>query len=201
MAPLEESQSSPQGYHIKVSLQDISPEIWREVIVPSDITLEDLHYVMQGAMGWLDCHLHAFIKDRKFYSIPDDERFDDDLDDNPDLDSSQYTISDFLSKKGDSIEYMYDMGDGWEHKLVLKKVLDEAPETPLCTGGARACPPEDAGGPPGYENLLKALKDPGHEMHEEYKEWLGVEFDSEWFDLEETNDGVQELYENGGFDD
>ncbi|MFC1980145.1 plasmid pRiA4b ORF-3 family protein, partial [Chloroflexota bacterium] len=56
-------------------------------------------------------------------------------------------------------------------------------EEPACIAGARACPPEDCGGPPGYEHLLKALADPKYEDHNELLEWVGQRYDPEKFDL------------------
>ncbi|MGH7104351.1 MAG: IS1096 element passenger TnpR family protein [Acetobacteraceae bacterium] len=37
---------------IKVWLKEISPMIWRRVLVPASFTLHDLHGVIQVAMGW-----------------------------------------------------------------------------------------------------------------------------------------------------
>ncbi|MHB8425032.1 MAG: IS1096 element passenger TnpR family protein [Gammaproteobacteria bacterium] len=54
----------------------------------------------------------------------------------------------------------------------------------------RACPPEDCGGPPGYEHLLETLRDPKHEDHEQMREWIGSEFDPEAFDLGKVNQGL-----------
>ena len=53
--------------------------------------------------------------------------------------------------------------------------------------GERACPPEDVGGVPGYEQFLGAIKDPKHPQHEEYLEWIGGDFDPEAFDLDAIN--------------
>ena len=64
---------------------------------------------------------------------------------------------------------------------------------PVCLAGKRACPPEDCGGPWGYANMLRALADPEHAEHEEYREWLGREFDAAHFDLEETNAALRAL--------
>jgi len=56
-----------------------------------------------------------------------------------------------------------------------------------CIKGKRSCPPEDCGGVWGYESLLEIINDPSHSEHEEMLEWIGGEFDAEYFDLNETN--------------
>jgi len=63
----------------------------------------------------------------------------------------------------------------------------------LCLGGARACPPEDCGGPWGYDNLLEILRNPKHEEHESMKEWLGHPLDPEAFDAEKVNTYLRKL--------
>ena len=47
---------------------------------------------------------------------------------------------------------LYDMGDYWEHEVRIEKFLERSSKKtyPFYTGGSRACPPEDCGGPPGY---------------------------------------------------
>ena len=55
-------------------------------------------------------------------------------------------------------------------------------------GSTRACPPEDVGGPPGYEALLNTLcNDPNSEEAEHYRNWVGSGFDAEQFDLHAAN--------------
>ncbi len=56
-----------------------------------------------------------------------------------------------------------------------------------CLEGARACPPEDCGGPPGHENLMRVLADPTDEEHRDMKRWVGRGFDPERFDLDKVN--------------
>jgi hypothetical protein len=63
----------------------------------------------------------------------------------------------------------------------------------LCLDGARACPPEDCGGPWGYENLQKILRNPKHEEHDSMKGWLGHPLDPEAFDAEKVNTYLQRL--------
>ena len=57
---------------------------------------------------------------------------------------------------------------------------------PRCLAGERACPPEDVGGPGGYEIFLEALADPEHAEHDEYQRWIGGSFDPELFDPEKV---------------
>jgi hypothetical protein len=73
--------------------------------------------------------------------------------------------------------YEYDFGDSWTHRIVLEKILPSSatPKTPKCIAGARACPPEDCGGPYGYAEFLMAIKDPSRPEHEEMLDWIGLE--------------------------
>ena len=84
--------------------------------------------------------------------------------------------------------YEYDFGDGWLHSVDLVAVHPQTSRlaTAVCLDGARACPPEDCGGPPGYEQLLETVANPKAPDHAEMKEWLG-EFDSAAFNLAATN--------------
>ena len=68
--------------------------------------------------------------------------------------------------------YIYDYGDDWEHDIKLEKILISDPKSkyPLCTGGKRACPPEDCGGVWGYYDFLEIIMDPSHERYEDILE-------------------------------
>jgi hypothetical protein len=87
------------------------------------------------------------------------------------------------------------MGDGWDHQILVEKVLPPDPEIryPICIKGKRACPPEDCGGIWGYGEFLEIIKDPKHRDHRSMLEWIGGEFDSEAFDLEETNQKLKQI--------
>ena len=61
----------------------------------------------------------------------------------------------------------------------------------VCLDGANACPPEDSGGPGGYEDLLRVLGDPSHEEHEHLRGWIGDGFDPREFDLALANARLQ----------
>jgi hypothetical protein len=172
-----------QTFQLKIGLKGTKPPIWRRVLVPSDIRLDQLHILIQMAMGWLNCHLHQFIAYGAFFGTPDDE-FGMDI-----QDETKIKLHDLLEMEKDSMIYEYDFGDGWEHKITLEKVLpyDKSQALPVCIKGKRACPPEDCGGVWGYEGLLKALADPADPEHEDMLEWLGGTFDAEEFDINAVN--------------
>lgn len=172
-------------YQIKVTLTGIKPPIWRTLLIPSTITLDNLHIVLQIAMGWTNSHLHQYVSGHEIYSLPDDE-FDYDFEIK---DESQFKVSQLLKKEKDTLQYEYDFGDGWLHKIVLEKILpfDTSTVLPRCIRGKRNCPPEDCGGVWGYNELLETLQDPSDPEYQELTEWLGEEFDPEYFNIKEIN--------------
>ena len=60
------------------------------------------------------------------------------------------------------------------------------PDHPMCLAGARACPPDDCGGPPGYDRLLAALLNPFAPASAELLGWCG-KWDPEALDLDLLN--------------
>jgi hypothetical protein len=105
------------------------------------------------------------------------------------VDYKRIKISSLLISEKDKIKYEYDFGDSWEHDVILEKITDvtEKPKHAVCVAGKRNCPPEDCGGIWGYEDLLEILKNPEHAEYQEMLDWLGDEFDSEYFSKDETN--------------
>ena len=169
---------------LRVTLRGIKPGIWRRIQVPGKSTFWDPHVAIQDAMGWTDSHLHQFRvanpigRELLFLGIPDED-YEDTME--PDW---EWQVADMLSISQPRTLYEYDFGDSWEHDVVLEDVLpvDSGLAYPRCVAGARACPPEDVGGVPGYEQFLQALADPDHPDRESYREWIGRPFDPAAFD-------------------
>lgn len=162
---------------LKVALFDIEPEIWRRVQVPEFVSLLSFHRTLQTVMGWENRHLHEFVAREQSYGEPDRER--------PLWKDHRSTrLGRLLREPGDQMTYRYDFGDGWDHRIVLERVLAAEPQAryPRVTAGARACPPEDCRGEAGYAHLLAVLRNPRHRQHRDLLAWVGGAFDSEAFD-------------------
>ena len=103
------------------------------------------------------------------------------------FDANEVRLRDFGRKPGTAFSYIYDYGDNRRHMATLEKLLSvkPAPKTATCIEGARCCPPEDVGGPPGYFEFLRILLSPEPDEIEEQrhlKRWSGGKFDPERFD-------------------
>lgn len=186
------TKTSPLSvYALRISLKDAKPPIWRDILVPSNLNLEKLHYVIQTVMGWENSHLHQFIADKVFYANEEDEDEDDYV-----RDEKKYTLSQILTKEKTSIIYEYDFGDSWIHKIELKKILpaDADVEQPRCIKGVRACPPEDSGGVWGYMDMLETLQNSKHPEKEGIQEWLGDDFAPDYFDVDAVNKLLKQLF-------
>ena len=182
-------KGQPRIYQFKVTLKGTRPPIWRRLQIRSDTKLDQLHDVLQTAMGWYDSHLHQFVADGVQYGVANDD-WGAEM-----QDERLVTLADLAPAAGDRILYEYDFGDGWEHDLLVEKVLEPEPGAtyPVCVTGRRACPPEDVGGIWGYAELLQILSDPDHPEYEERLEWVGGEFDPERFDAEDVNAALASL--------
>jgi hypothetical protein len=185
-------------HQLKISIREIRPLIWRRILVPSNISLAELHKVFQLAMPWLNYHMYQFIvgsqQDGDFYGIQfaDDSDFDREV-----KNDKKFSLADIAPTRGCKFFYEYDFGDDWFHDVRVEKVLPADPDAtyPICVAGERCAPPEDCGGPWGYADLLKTLANPKGSEYKEMKVWaeslLGHRFDPEYFDLDRINRSFQ----------
>lgn len=135
-------------------------------------------------MGWQNAHLHVFSDGQTQYGEPD-----------PELDyrdEHAIRLNDLLVPGG-RIEYTYDLGDCWDHEILVEEAttVEAGQGYPRCVAGQGACPPEDSGGVHGYLRLAEILTDPGHEQHQSMLDWFGLDsrdqFDPARFDPEDAN--------------
>lgn len=166
-------------YQLKATILGTKPPVWRRLIVPEDIRLSELHQVLQAAFGWWNCHLHEFESHGTRYGSDGDG---DGWGDPPE--DERRTRLRTIAEPGSSFLYVYDFGDDWRHRIVVEKAFpaEAGPRYPACTGGRHACPPEDCGGPWGYQEFLAAINDTSHVEHESMLEWAGGQFDPDAFD-------------------
>jgi hypothetical protein len=173
-------------YQLKVTLEGIRPPIWRRIQVSGDITLHKLHEILQVVMGWEGYHLHQFVVGEEAYSeiSKENDIFADEF-----KNEKRAKLNKIAPVENFKFIYEYDFGDSWYHDILVEKIFqpEEDLKHPVCLKGKRASPPEDCGGVPGYYELIEAMKDPKHPEHEHMLEWLGGEFDSEKFDIDEIN--------------
>jgi hypothetical protein len=182
-------------YQLKITLRNFRPPVWRRIQVPNG-SLGELHQIIQIAMGWTDSHLHEFIVRGVHYGpeVPDQLGFSMDLDNE---DEEGVRLSHFIrGSRKVGLRYVYDFGDGWEHDIEFEQIIKREPkvEYPRCVAGARACPPEDVGGPWGYADFLDAIADPKHERHDDLMEWIGGEFDPEAFSADDVNEVLRQFF-------
>jgi hypothetical protein len=168
---------------LKIILDDVEPAVMRRVEVPLNLRLDRLHTVIQEAVGWTDTHLYEFRFRDVGFGVPDP---DWGFGDGP-LDARKTTLLDAVEDTGaKSFRYIYDFGDGWEHAIKIERIAPAAADLiyPRLIDATGRCPPEDIGGPWGYQEFLEALADPAHERHQELAEWWGEEsFDPAFIDI------------------
>lgn len=181
----KENSASPI-YRLKIVLVGTSPPIWRR-IETKDVSLGELHDLIQTAMGWTNSHSYEFQVADIRYSVP--EILDNSFGDLDAIDESGVRISALCDQHGPKLRmnYMYDFGDSWEHVVTFEKIIppESGASYPRCTGGKRACPPEDIGGVFGFGEFVEAITDPSHELYAEFLDLYGP-FDPEYFDPAEA---------------
>jgi hypothetical protein len=177
-------------HELQVTLLDVSPPVWRRLRVPSAVTLSALHSILQVAFGWQDAHLHEWRVGGRTDGLADEESWGEDL-----ADESSAVLGE-LAPADSILHYDYDFGDGWEHLVEVLAVEPYDPTRPpvLLLAGARAAPPEDSGGPLGYEHLLDALADEDDPEHDEMTEWVGDAFDPDELDVQAVNRRLEGMW-------
>ena len=192
MTPMKPG-STERFLQLRVSLRRVRPEVWRGLVVPSSMRLSVFHEVLQLAFGWNNSHLHVFRHGESSYepTYPDSS-ISCSL--GKQLDESAFAIGDLLKARRDTLDYQYDMGDFWDHHVVVEEVVDDSRfGRAVCVAGARAAPPDGCGGAAGYQDLLRILANPVHPQFSDMMEWAGGPIDPEMFDMASINRALRRL--------
>jgi len=168
------------GVEIEISVLGTHPPIWRRVQLRGDASLADLHFAIQDALAWDGSHLFEFytadLARTPLGGLPTSETLGVEV-----KDAWTVSMRSVLRVPGDTLTYLYDFGDDWEHQVRLTRILPR----PLrhrrqLVAGARAAPIEGSGGPEGHARCV-ALYNGWREAPERAKQ-LG-DWDPEHFDL------------------
>lgn len=172
----------PTAHVLRISLRYVEPEVWRRLVMKSQTPLPEFATALEQAMGWESTHLHLLDVGGVLFGNTDHDA--------PHLiDEKAAKVTHLLPREGTSLRWDYDFGDGWEHDVVVEAIepLDPKAKYPVVLDGARACPPEDVGGPPGCEELLRVLSNPKSKEYTSMRKWVPEGFDPAAFDVTLTN--------------
>ena len=160
----------PTYFDLSVSLLEIEPRIWRRFQLNANSSFETLHHAIQDSFGWKRRHLYEFRYINETKSRPSICRIarcrEAEILDNEIVPfADELKIASIFAKNNDRCVYLYDFGDGWNHLVYLKDVVESRERfTRKLVDGAMACPPEDCGGPIGYEQMLEYLGMTGEQV-------------------------------------
>jgi hypothetical protein len=186
---MKQKKAKSRLLQFRLSVKNVQPEIWRKLLVSSDVTLEKLHSILQVLMGWHDRHLYAFVINEKRYSSPIE-------DDGTKLDNSIRTkLSSIITANTTVITYEYDFRAGWEIELHGETKEDDLQPTQFaeCIEGSRHGPVEESGGCRDYMEKAKIYANPQHKRYDEVRHWIGPRFDPEAFDIRQTNEKLKKI--------
>jgi hypothetical protein len=157
---------------LTVEIDDVTPRVARCLDAPLDIRLDDLHFVLQIAIGWQNGHPFEFRIGDKVWGLPDREA------ESSPTPADKATLAEILAL-GDSFKYDYVFGEDWQHTVTMQARTKAAPDMhyPYLVSAEGRCPPADIGGPIGYETYLRTIADPASLNHEDMLEFDAPDFD------------------------
>lgn len=189
-----------KAYQFLVTLNYVEPKVWRRFVMPVELDFYDLHSVIQTSMGWTDSHLFSFfiedsINNKTIELVANEETVTENfamaqlyMKNPPEEGTYEYQMYQRIIRKqlllardvylnqyvheSQEFRYLYDFGDGWDHEVIFEKVVDDFEyDYPQVLEGKGTCPPEDVGGPPGYDEFQRVIKDKEDPDHASMKKW------------------------------
>ena len=190
---------------LTIELRGSRPRIWRRLTLPGDLTLDAVHTLFQAAMGWTDSHLHRFQLGEG-YDEPSFVTAFDEEEGEQGTREEDVRLDQVMRAPGDRLTYLYDFGDGWEHRVTLESltVLTPTSRGPACLAGGGNGPPEDVGGIHGHHQLAAWLRAgaPEDAIPDSFENaahahgWLPDGYDPDAFDAGETT-AVMRMWASG----
>jgi Plasmid pRiA4b ORF-3-like protein len=189
--------TDPDGVAIlRIELKDIEPLIWRRVGVRTSMDLKAVHSVIQAVMGWHDRHLWEFTANEHRYSmvVPNDTNWNKRI-----KNVAGTKLSALLTVGVREIDYVYDIGDNWEHRIIVEKLRTAEPGElyPQFLGGERRCPPEDCGGIPGYYEFLNNITSKRSKLRKAALDWYGALYDPDEIDKHHIVNALNRIANTG----
>lgn len=177
---------------IRIELEHIEPQIWRQVEVSLTTNLRALHEVIQAVMPWENYHLYQFTVDNRVYGEPDPE---DSIWGRKIYQAKGMRLGTLVDRGVTELLYTYDFGDDWQHRIVVEALSEADPGTdyPRFVDGARTAPPEDVGGPPGFMDFVEAITKRSHPQHKDMVRWYGGPFNPVDFGAEKIAARIREI--------
>ena len=173
---------------LRVEIDDVTPRVVRVVDVPADIRLDDLHFVLQIAIGWQNGHPFEFrIGDTVWGQSDRDTGIDR-------IAAEECTLADIVAV-GETFKYDYVLGEDWEHNVSLlsRGPIKPGMRYPNLVNAEGRCPPADIGGPTGYETYLRSIADPNSVDHEDMLAFDAPDFDPNIVDAAALRQNLADL--------
>ena len=186
---------------IRLKIQLDETPVWRRFEVNAHINLVELHEIIQVIMDWENRHLYEFkIAGERI--LPDEERFE-----RPQSALNIETkLKKILIKKGQKFQYIYDLGDYWQHTIEVEEVIHRRYQDigedvmkgidkkyPYCLDGEKKCPPEDVGGVEGYLQFVNSMNTKNI-RYEKNIDWYGSYFNEDEFDRKKLNKKLLKVF-------
>jgi len=191
------------AYLMKIKLKGVSkPPVWRKLTVPHDLTFEMLHAAIQVSFGWRNEHMYEFcdsISKKTFEIKPlfeeDEWMYDMAKERGVEvIEAAETKLCNVFKDDRKSLIYHYDFGDDWIHHITIEDFMIGNEQHAVCLSGKGACPPEDCGGPGGYEYMKETLNErPCSKDAREIRKWLGLGRDEKLHPDDFTKEDVESI--------
>ncbi len=167
-----------KAYILKITFEDISPLIWRRVILPADVTVNRIHETIQLITNFQSAGTpyHSFAVETEEDYITNNEFISEEYKGKSYFGKAvkqptRMKIDSYLQKQGTFI-YNYDFGDDWKIRVTLEETVEDYYfGYPTLLDGEGMAPPEDVGGPPGFAAFLEVYADSAHPDHKTTVAW------------------------------